>query len=309
MLEDRAAIERLLVEYAYRLDAGEFERFAELFADGVWLGHSGYDAVLEWVRGNLYLYGDIPLTQHVVSNVAIDVDGDTARATSYLTVAQRSPDAERFDVITTVRYEDEFARRDGGWVFRDRRPTRRLIGDNSRHRRSVADSELRDTALIRPAETVESAVAGLSLADRIELRELVGRYAVAADARDGDAVADLFAPNGVLMIFDCPDPDARPLEVRDTPEALAAGPKRLDRYVSTSHFVGQQVLRSTAAGVSGITYCDANHLYDDGGQRMNFVVHVRYLDDYCRVAGAWRFAVRRVVFDFVEHRPVGGAIL
>lgn len=292
-LEDRSAIERLLSEYAFRLDAGEFDAFADLFADGVWLGHEGRDAVLAWVRANLYLYGEVPLTQHAVTNVVIDVDGDEATARSYLTVTQRSPDAERLDVITTVCYADAFARTAVGWVWRERRVARRFVGDNSRHRR-VAD-------LSTPPR--------LSLADRMEIRGLVDQYSVSADARDGDAIAELFAPGGRLLIFDQPDVDAAPTEVRDTPTSIAAGPKRLDRYRATSHLVGQHVVSASDLGVSGTTYCVANHLYDGAGNPMNFVVHLRYLDDFVRTDSGWRFAVRRVVFDFVEHRLTGGPIL
>jgi len=298
--EDRYAIERLLYEYAFRLDSGDLERFAELFRDGVWLGHRGRDAVLEWTRSNIYLYDGLPLTQHVVSNVSIEVGQDDAHATSYLTVTQRSPDTARLEVITTVRYEDIFARTEQGWAWRDRRPTRRLLGDNSRHRRPSEQLTLDAPPALSPALTVS---------DRVELRTLVDRYAVAADARDGDTVAGLFAPAGALLIFDRPDADAVPVEVRDTHEALVAGPRRLDRYLSTSHFVGQQVLTSAESGVSGVVYCVANHLYEVAGAVRNFVVHVRYLDDYVQIAGVWRFAVRRVVFDFVEHRPVGGALM
>jgi hypothetical protein len=293
---DRAQIERLLYEYAYRLDAGDFTGFAELFRDGTWLGQSGYDAVLSWLDANIYRYAGIPLTQHVVSNICVEVDGDDAQATSYLTVVQRSPRCERLEVITTVCYEDRLGRTSRGWLFRERRPMRRLGGDNTRHRR----------------EGRELAAAGgddIEMADRIQIRALVDRYALAADQRDGDAIAGLFAPDGALLIFDRPDLQAEPLEVRNTYEALAAGPRRLDRYLSTFHFVGQHVLNSGEDGPTGITYCIAHHLYETDGRLNDFVVHLRYLDDYVSDGQRWRFQRRRLVFDFVEHRPVGGALL
>jgi hypothetical protein len=298
-LADRHAIERLLYEYAFRLDSGQFEQFAELFRDGVWLDYHGYEAVLSWVNANIYRYDGIPLTQHVVSNVSINFDGDSARALSYLTVVQRSPEGGRLDVITVVCYEDIFVRTDQGWAFRLRRPARRMAGDNSRHRRPAT------SATSAPAPSGEE----LGLADRLALRSLVDQYAVAADNRDGDAIAALFAPDGVLQIFDRGDLTVAPLEVRDTPAALAAGPKRLNRYLATSHFVGQHVVTVAKSGVSAITYCVANHLYAVDGRVANFAVHVRYLDDYVQCDGQWRFALRRVVFDFVEHRPAGGSIL
>ena len=298
---DRAAIERLLYEYAYRLDSGRFEEFADLFRDAMWRDIYGSDAVLEWLRTNIVLYDGLPLTHHVVTNVEIDVDvdGDAARATSYLTVVQRSPDCDRLTPITTLCYEDAFARNcDGDWVFRARRPARRMVGDNSKHRRDSVD-----------AKSVAVEMTELSVADRVELRGLVDAYAVAADRRDGDAIADLFSSDGALQLFDQPDITRAPIDVRESRAALVAGPRRLDRYLSTSHFVGQQVLEIRSLGVTGTVYCLANHLYRDGDQVMSFVVHVRYLDDYVRSDGTWRFRLRRVVFDFVEHRRVGGPIL
>jgi 3-phenylpropionate/cinnamic acid dioxygenase small subunit len=296
---DRAAIERLLYEYAYRLDSGRFEQFADLFRDAVWRDLHGSAAVLEWLRANIVLYDGVPLTHHVVTNIKVDVDGDSARAGSYLTVLQRAPDRNVLTPVTTVCYEDAFARDpNGDWAFRARRPVSRLAGDDSKHRRGSTE-----------AKSALAGVAELSAADRMELRELVDAYAVAADRRDGDAIAGLFSPDGVLQIFDQPDITREPIDIRASRAALAAGPKRLSRFLATSHLVGQQLLEVKSPGVTGTVYCLASHLYRDGDQVMNFVVHVRYLDDYVRSNGTWRFRMRRVVFDFVEHRRAGGPVL
>lgn len=151
----------------------------------------------------------------------------------------------------------------------------------------------------------------LSVSDHLGLRRLVDSYAVAVDRRDGEAVADLFLHGGELLVHSNGDPDGAPDQTRNTRDQLVAGPLKLSRFLSTSHLVGQQVVEPEDEGAArGIVYCIADHLYSNpDGQRMTFVVHVRYLDQYERMARSWFFRRRRVLFDFVEHRPVGGTNL
>jgi hypothetical protein len=135
---DRVAIERLLADYAWHVDRGEFEAFAELFRHGVWNGNWGYEAILDWLRRNVILYDGVPLTHHVISNVSIDIDplGDRATARSYITVFQRTPADDSVRVVTANIYDDVLVRRSDGWVFEQRVVTRRLVGDFGRHLRN-----------------------------------------------------------------------------------------------------------------------------------------------------------------------------
>jgi len=36
-----------------------------------------------------------------------------------------------------------------------------------------------------------------------------------------------------------------------------------------------------------------------------YIMSIRYLDDYQRVDGVWRFAVRRLAVDWVDDRMLG----
>ncbi len=56
-------------------------------------------------------------TRHVMTNFEIEVRGDTATATSYLTILGRTGPA----VGATAEFTDELARMDGRWVFTTRR--------------------------------------------------------------------------------------------------------------------------------------------------------------------------------------------
>ena len=148
----------------------------------------------------------------------------------------------------------------------------------------------------------------LSAEDRLDIRQLVDSYAVNADRRDGYAVADLFAPGASMLIFDTGDLEAQASAVRTGREQLSIGPRSLEQFAFTAHFVGQQVIVPVDAdNATGTVYCIASHVFDDAnGNRMNTVVNLRYFDRYVRHEGAWMFAERRLSFDFLETRPVGG---
>jgi 3-phenylpropionate/cinnamic acid dioxygenase small subunit len=132
---DRSAIEQLLADYAWYVDRGEFEAFAELFRHGTWNGKVGYEATLEWLRQNVILYDGVPLTHHVISNVTIEIEPalDRATARSYITVFQRTPSDDSVRVVTANSYDDVLVKRPEGWTFEQRLVVRRLVGDFSRH--------------------------------------------------------------------------------------------------------------------------------------------------------------------------------
>ena len=139
--DDVEAIRALIHEYAERIDAGDLDGLAELFADATW-GSPGRGKPLrgtEQVRhayDGVILYDGIPGTKHVISNVTIELDrgGPSAIARSYFTVLQARPDFP-LQAIIAGRYHDRFERVDGRWRFADRQIIPDLIGDLSRHMR------------------------------------------------------------------------------------------------------------------------------------------------------------------------------
>ena len=141
-------------------------------------------------------------------------------------------------------------------------------------------------------------------ADRTALDDLVARYAVAVDRWDGAAVARLFTADGRMVLHEAgiQRPATRTLSM---PEDIGNAIASLRRYVVTMHFVGQHVLDDFSESTdraSGVTYCLANHVYEVEGGRVNRMVALRYFDDYVRLPDGWRFAERRLSFDWVEHR-------
>jgi ketosteroid isomerase-like protein len=136
---DRHAIEALVHAYAERIDAGDLDGVAALLGDAVWRsparpgGVRGVDAI-RGLYADVILYEGTPCTQHVVTNLVIDLAGDTATARSRFTVLQARPDFP-LQPIAAGRYHDAFTRGAHGWRFSERAVLLDLVGDLSRHLR------------------------------------------------------------------------------------------------------------------------------------------------------------------------------
>ncbi|MFI0263611.1 nuclear transport factor 2 family protein [Streptomyces sp. NPDC017056] len=138
------AVENLIARYAELVDDGDFAGLGVLLADATFIGSgepvSGRDAIEQLFQDALIVYADgTPRTQHVTTNVAIEVDeqAGTAVARSYVTVLQALPDLP-LQPIAGGRYRDRFERREGQWRFVERRVCINLVGDVSRHLRQAA---------------------------------------------------------------------------------------------------------------------------------------------------------------------------
>jgi hypothetical protein len=137
----RQTITALVHGYAERLDQGDFEGVARLFATGTYRSEkgpvrAGADAVLAALRDMVRLHDGTPRTKHVITNLTIEVDEEngTAAARSYFTVLQATRELP-LQVILAGRYHDRFARGDGEWRFAERIICIDLVGDLSQHLR------------------------------------------------------------------------------------------------------------------------------------------------------------------------------
>jgi ketosteroid isomerase-like protein len=143
-LSSYRAIQNLIARYAELVDDGDFAGLDTLLADATFTGGgapvSGHGAIEKMFQDTLIVYDDgTPRTQHVTTNVAIEVDekAGTAVSRSYVTVLQALPDLP-LQPIASGRYWDHFERRDGQWRFVERRVRINLVGDVSRHLRQAA---------------------------------------------------------------------------------------------------------------------------------------------------------------------------
>jgi 3-phenylpropionate/cinnamic acid dioxygenase small subunit len=142
MLQPYHQITHLLHTYAEHIDNGNFSQLGELFVYGSVISDNGNniaagkDAVISMYKNATRLYPDTgtPNTQHIVSNISIDIDGDTshAAAKSRFTVYQQLDDFP-LQAIIAGRYEDSFQLIDAQWWFKERHIQPELYGDLSRH--------------------------------------------------------------------------------------------------------------------------------------------------------------------------------
>lgn len=130
--------------------------------------------------------------------------------------------------------------------------------------------------------------------DRDTLWHLVQRYAVAVDARDAEALAELFADDAVLIT---------PMGELRGREAIATIPARLRRYARTHHELhDQEVIAIGSVDARATATCTATHVTATDGVDEVYVMHLRYHDRFVRVGGGWRFARRRLEVVREEHR-------
>jgi ketosteroid isomerase-like protein len=145
VLEDEAAIQRLLVAYGFAVDTGDVEAMLDGFAedvtvrvDGNWVMH-GHEQAREIVEGSVH-QGFLPLCAHNVGPFTVAVDGDTAVATGYSRVYLRTDAGFRVERVSFNRWE--LTRGAEGWKVSVRHTALLGVGDAAHNllRRGLPDS-------------------------------------------------------------------------------------------------------------------------------------------------------------------------
>lgn len=136
-LAAHAAIERLLIGYCRAVDRLDMDLLRSLFADDarVQLGdfHDGdLEGFVPVVQGFM---GSMERTQHSLSNVLIDLDGDEAASEAHVFAhhVERAEDGP-YELIVGARYLTRYARGADGWRISAHAEvmdwgTRRPLGD------------------------------------------------------------------------------------------------------------------------------------------------------------------------------------
>src|SRR5713101_2487858 len=100
-LEEKDAIREVLAEYCFSLDGARYDDMAALFTeDGTWdtafgkaTGRAAIAGLARDIRANA---GDNrPRAVHLVTNIAIALDGERAEVSSNWTVVQNSPEGPK----------------------------------------------------------------------------------------------------------------------------------------------------------------------------------------------------------------------
>ena len=141
------------------------------------------------------------------------------------------------------------------------------------------------------------------MADRRAIRALVDAYAHCADRRDAAGQMALFTEDTRFVVY-MDATSATPTQVVEGRAGLAPIFDNLNVYKATTHFNGQSTVELDGDRASGVSYCLAHHVTEAGGAATLMIASIRYLDQFSRVAGAWRFAERRLYVDWTETRPL-----
>jgi 3-phenylpropionate/cinnamic acid dioxygenase small subunit len=126
-LTDQFAVQRVLYEYAWACDNGDWDLLSAVFTADAQLDYSstggpagGREEVAGWLRESL---SQLTVIQHVVSNFLIDVEGERAAGRAMFLTFARIPGLD--EMLSTGGYYDLALRREpDGWKIE------RLVEDN-----------------------------------------------------------------------------------------------------------------------------------------------------------------------------------
>lgn len=138
-------------------------------------------------------------------------------------------------------------------------------------------------------------------ADRLALRELVDAYAHCADRRDAKGQMALFTDDARFVVYMDAKSDVPSQELQGR-DALAPVFDNLNQYQATTHFNGQSTIVLEGTKATGVSYCLAHHVAVYGSVHSLMIASIRYLDTFTKIDGAWYFAQRRLLVDWIETR-------
>ena len=125
-LEDILAIQQLFIDYGLALDAGDLDRYAQLFAiqGTVNLGPIGRATGRSEIQALMAqtLEGLVGSSFHIVSSPQINVHGDRAISQVRWTVIHRDKNGQP-QVTMIGKHHDELIRENGEWKIQTRKGT------------------------------------------------------------------------------------------------------------------------------------------------------------------------------------------
>ena len=127
-IQDRQEIIDLTIAYGWLLDHGPRERLDTVFTPDAVANYMGdeFNSLAEIIEKVESALGPLTISQHLVSNQQVQLNGDTATCRCYLQAQHTLEGTEDGDnYIVAGRYEDELIRTPDGW----RITHRTLIGD------------------------------------------------------------------------------------------------------------------------------------------------------------------------------------
>jgi hypothetical protein len=126
-ISDLLEITQLLFRYARAIDTRDLDLLDAIFTPDAHVHYNVPGGVALPYREMKRWLGEVlprhQVTQHAMSNPLVELDGDRATATTYLTAAhvQEGRDGRRHYILQHGVYLDSLARTEGGWRITQRR--------------------------------------------------------------------------------------------------------------------------------------------------------------------------------------------
>lgn len=121
-IRDELDIQRVVADYAWACDNGDWAKLRSVFSEDARLDYSSTggpaddrDTVVAWLEQGL---GSLDWIHHVVSNFQIELDGDRATVRALFHCTAKLPGAED-PIVTGGYYDEEFVRTAEGWKIRN----------------------------------------------------------------------------------------------------------------------------------------------------------------------------------------------
>jgi hypothetical protein len=133
----------------------------------------------------------------------------------------------------------------------------------------------------------------LTVADRLDIQDVIARYAWALDTANVDAFVSCFCAQGVLIWDAFDEPDR--WEGADALRAFITFFRDLPSSAGRQHHVSNIVITGTRVQARASSYVAVVLRQGDGPHAVNVMGY--YEDDLVREAGAWRLR-RRVIRDW-----------
>ena len=120
-ISDRLEIEQVMVKYVWALDAKEFDALRDVFTADAQVDYTESGGIagpatefIPWVAKMLSAF---PMTQHLLMNVDITLDGDraTARSACYNPMGAATREGPLHHFFIGIEYHDEIVRTADGW--------------------------------------------------------------------------------------------------------------------------------------------------------------------------------------------------
>ena len=123
-LTDADAIRNIVEQWVIYSDAGDWERFAQLWHEDGWMSATWFQApAMDFVKARREGWENGVSIIHFLGAHTSDIAGDRAIAQTKMTISQRAPVHDVIcDVVCTGRFYDFFDKRSGKWGLVRRQP-------------------------------------------------------------------------------------------------------------------------------------------------------------------------------------------